>query len=136
MKLLGKIVVILMAALMVAGATLALDSSGALSSLMGGGSGERGERPAGAPTDADSAFGSGERPERGDGEFGGGEGGRGGWASSLQSVARNLGLIAAVIAGVGLLGWLSRQAATRRKLAKAETPPDKEVIVLQEKDLP
>ena len=33
MKLLGKIVVILLAALMVAGATLALENSGALSSL-------------------------------------------------------------------------------------------------------
>ena len=122
MKLLGKIVVILLAALMVAGATLALDNSGALSSLTGGGAGERGERPAGAPTDADSAFAAGERPERGQG--GGGRGGEGGgnWLSSLGGLARNLGLIAAVVAGVWLLGRLGRQATTRHKLAKAEMP--------------
>ena len=131
-KLLGKIMMILLAALMVAGATLALDNSGALSSLTGG-PGERGERSVGAPTDTDSAFAAGERPERGgDGEFGG-EGGRGGWASSLQSLVRNLGLIAAVVGGVWLLGWLARQAATRRKLTKAEMPPSKEEIVLEEK---
>ena len=41
MKLLGKIIVILVAALMVAGATLALDNSGALSSLTSRGRGER-----------------------------------------------------------------------------------------------
>ena len=46
MKLLGKIIVILVAALMVAGATLALENSGALSSLTGG-PGERGERSVG-----------------------------------------------------------------------------------------
>ena len=133
MKLLGKIVVILLAALLVAGGTLALENSGALSSLTGGaghGGEGRGERPTGAPANADSAFAAGERPERG-----GGEGG-GNLAGSLLGMARNLGIVAAVVAGVGLLGWLSRQAATRRKLAKAETPPDKEVIVLQEKDLP
>ena len=67
MKLLGKIVVILLAALLVAGGTLALENSGALSSLTGGeghGGEGRGERPTGAPTDADSAFAAGERPER------------------------------------------------------------------------
>ena len=132
MKLLGKIIVILVAALMVAGATLALENSGALSSLTGGGPGGRGERPEGAPTDADSAFAAGERPERG-GDFGG-EGGReGGWASGLLNVARNLGLIAAVVAGVGLLGWLAGQATTRRKLAKAAIPPAKEEMKLDEK---
>jgi len=125
MKLLGKIIVILVAALMVAGATLALENSGALSSLTGGGPGGRGERPEGAPTDADSVFAAGERPERG-GDFGG-EGGReGGWASDL-------GLIAAVVAGVGLLGWLAGQATTRRKLAKAAMPPAKEEMKLDEK---
>jgi len=138
MKLLGKIIVILVAALLVAGATLALDNSGALSSLTADEHGERGERPAGAPTDADGALMPGARPERGefrDGDDGfGGEGG-GGLTSNLMGMARNLGLIAAVVAGVWLLGWLSRQAATRRKLAQAEMPPGKEAIVLEEKDL-
>lgn len=139
MKLLGKIVVILMAALLVAGGTLALENSGALSSLTAGagpGGEGRGEWDGDGTADADSPFAAGERPERG--EFpGGGRGGEGGnWSSSLLGMARNLALIAAVIAGVGLLGWLSRQAATRRKLAKAEIPPDKEVISLSEKELP
>lgn len=134
MKLLGKIVVILMAALMVAGGTLALENSGALSSLTGGeghGGEGRGERPTGAPTDADSAFAAGERPERGEGR--GGEGG-GNLAGSLLGMARNLGIVAAVVAGVGLLGWLSRQATTRRKLAQAEMPPPlKEDAIPEEK---
>lgn len=130
MKLLGKIGVILLAALMVAGATLALDNSGALSSLTGGaghGGEGRSERPAGAPADAGSAFAPGERPASG------GEGGRDGWAGGLLNVARNLGLVAAVVAGVWLIGWLARQTATRRKLAKAEMPPAKEQLVTEEK---
>jgi len=131
MKLLGKIVVILAAALMVVGGTLALEKNGALSSLTAGGPGERGERPAGAPADFDGDFAAGQRPERG-GEFGGdfrgGEGARD-WTGSLLSMGRNLGIIAAVVAGVALLGWLARQATqatTRRKLAKAAMPPSKE----------
>ncbi len=136
MKLLGKIVVILMAALMVAGATLALENSGALSSLTGGGHGGegRGEWAGDGTTNAGSAFAAGERPERG--EFpGGGRGGEGGnWAGNLVNMARNLAIIAAVVAGVGLLGWLSRQAATRRKLAQAEMPPPlKEDAIPEEK---
>ncbi|HOU40799.1 MAG TPA: hypothetical protein PK829_05985 [Promineifilum sp.] len=125
MKLLGKIVVILMAALMVVGGTLALEKNGALSSLTAGGAGEQGE---GAPADFDGAFAPGQRPERGDGDFGG-EGGRDG-AGSLMSIGRNLGTIAAIVAGVALLGWLARQtsqATNRSKLAKAAMPPDKEV---------
>lgn len=133
MKLLGKILVILIAALMVAGATLALDNSGALSSLTGGRGGEgRDNWAEGAPADAGTAFAAGQRPERG-GDHGAGGGNL---AESLLGVARNLGLIAAVVAGVWLLGWLARQATTRRKLAKAEMPPGKEAIVLEEKDLP
>ena len=53
--------------------------------------------------------------------------------SGLLNVARNLGLIAAVVAGVGLLGWLAGQATTRRKLAKAAMPPAKEEMKLDEK---
>jgi len=129
MKLLGKIVVILAAALLVVGGTLALEKNGALSSLTAGGPGER---PAGAPADFDGDFAAGQRPERG-GEFGGGDfrGGEGArdWTGSLLSMGRNLGIIAAVVAGVALLGWLARQATqatTRRKLAKAAMPPSKE----------
>ncbi len=133
MKLVGKIVVILAAALMVVGGTLALEKSGALSGLTAGGPGERGERPAGAPADFDGAFAAGQRPGRG-GEFGGGEGARD-WAGSLLSMGRNLGIVAAVVAGVALLGWLARQATqttTRRKLAKAAMPPSKEEIAPNE----
>ena len=122
MKLLGKIIVILLAALMVAGGTLALETSGALSSLTGGGPGGWGGR---APDDFAGAFVPGERPARGD--FGGAGDREGGWASGLLSMARNLGVITAVIAavvgGAALLGWLAGQAATRRKLAKAPLPP-------------
>ncbi len=128
MKLLGKIVVILTAALMVVGGTLALEKGGALSRLTAGGPGERGERPAGAPADFDGDFAAGQRPERG------GEGARD-WVGSLLSMGRNLGIIAAVVAGVALLGWLARQATqatTRRKLAKAAVPPSKEEMAPNE----
>ena len=123
MKLLGKIAVILMAALMVAGATLALENTGALSGLTAGGHGERGERHAAAPVDADSAWAAGDRSGRGEG---GGFGRRdqgGDWASGLLGIARNLGIIAAVVAGVWLIGWLSRQATIRHKLSKAQAGP-------------
>ena len=138
MKLLGKIVVILLAALLVAGGTLALENSGALSSLTGGrgpGGEVRGEWAGDEAANADSAFAARERPERGEfhGEGRGGEGG-GNLAGSLLGMARNLGIVAAVVAGVGLLGWLSRQAATRRKLAQAEMPPPlKEDAIPEEK---
>lgn len=122
MKLLGKIAVILMAALMVAGATLALENSGALSGLTAGGHGERGERHA-ASAGADSAWAAGERPTRGEGRgFEGRERG-GDWTGGLLGMARNLGIIAAVVAGVWLLGWLNRQTAVRRKLSKAQVVP-------------
>lgn len=133
MKLLGKIIVILAAALMVVGSTLALQKGGALSSLTASGPGERGERPEGAPADSDGDFAAGQRPERG-GEFGGGESARD-WASSLLNMGRNLGIVAAVVAGVALLGWLARQATqatTRRKLAKAALPPSKEEMAPNE----
>jgi hypothetical protein len=129
MKLLGKIVVILIAALLVAGATLALDNSGALSSLVGGGPGERGERPAGMPADMDSASARGERPDA-DSAFAAGERpGRGGhneggdWAAGLLGLGRNLAVVAAVVAGVWLIGWLGGRTAVRRTLSKAEMPP-------------
>ena len=133
MKLLGKIVVILAAALLVVGGTLALEKNGALGSLTAGGPSERGERPAGAPADFDGDFAAGQRPERG-GEFGGGEGARD-WTGSLLSMGRNLGIVAAVVAGVTLLGWLARQATqatTRRKLAKAAMPPGKDEMAPNE----
>ena len=137
MKLLGKIVVILIAALMVAGATLALDNSGALSSLTSRGRGERGERHATASADADSVRAAGEWPERGEGgEFHDGEGSRD-WASGLTGVARNLGIVAAVIAGVWLISRLGGQTAIRRKLSKVEMPPPlKEEDNLAEKSSP
>lgn len=135
MKLLGKIVVILIAALMVAGATLALENSGALSSLMGGaghGSGGRGERLAGAATNVDGAFASGERSGRELSEHG--EDGHDSPTSSLLGVARNLGIVAAVVAGVWLISRLGGQAAIRRKLSKTATPPPlKEEASLEKK---
>ena len=134
MRLLGKIGVILIAALMVAGATLALENSGALSSLTSGGHGERGERHATASADADSDWAAGERHERGEGgEFRGGEGSRD-RASGLTGVSRNLGIVAAAVAGVWLISRLGRQTTIRRKLSKAEMPPPlKEEANLAEK---
>ena len=123
MKLLSKIAVILIAALMVAGATLALENSGALSGLTAGGRGERSERHAAAPADADSAWATRDRSGRGESDgFGRREQG-GDWASSLLGMARNLGIIAAIVAGVWLIGWLGRQATVRRKLSKAQAVP-------------
>ena len=126
MRLLGKIGVILIAALMVAGATLALENSGALSSLTSGGHGERGERHATASADADSDWAAGERHERGEGSRD--------RASGLTGVSRNLGIVAAVVAGVWLISRLGRQTTIRRKLSKAEMPPPlKEEANLAEK---
>lgn len=129
MKLLGRIGIILLVALAVAGATLAVVNNGALDSLgLGGGDGDRpamaqsdGERPAMGDFD-------GERPTGGRGERDGG----GGVASFLAGLGRNLGTILVIVAGVVAGQWLwslvSRRKAKPGGGATAEKPPENDFV--------
>lgn len=124
MKLLGKIALILLAAVLVAGATLALTNRGALDSLTGGGpsleGGERREM-------GDGDFAPGQRPERGEGR--GRDGDQSLWGG-LMGIARNLGVIAAIVAGVWLITWAGGRFAARRKVEQAgkEKMPDEMIL--------
>lgn len=125
-RLLGRILVILLAALAVAGATMVLVNRGALDRWLGGASGqsERG--------DFDVAT-LGERPARPEGEFNGRGGGRGGHDEGgglgLQTVTgllRNLATIGAVVLLVGLAGWVGARLGARRATGRtAKAPPEK-----------
>lgn len=115
LRLLGKIAVILIVALLIVGATVALNDRGALAGLTGETAFARGERPEGA-----GEFTLGERPERGEGH----EDGPGG-LSSLLDVPKNVGVVAGLVAGVWLLGRGGNRLAARRKVDRklAEAPP-------------
>ena len=127
MRLLGKIAVILLAALLVVGATVALNRSGALDRLMGNNVAfARGERPEGGPLPGGRGeFAPGGQPARGEDHDG-----AGGWAG-LLGVAKNAGVVAALVAGGWVLGrgshWLGGRRKQSRKLAGAaplvEKPP-------------
>ena len=119
MRLLVKIALIVLACLLVVGATVALNRSGALDRLMGNDVAfARGERPEGGPLAGEPGeFAPGGRPERGEDHDG-----PGGWAS-LLGVVKNVGVVAALVAGGWLLGrgsnWLGGRRKQQRKLAKA-----------------
>lgn len=101
MKLIGKIILILAAALVVVGATVALANTGLLPS------GGRGEFREGRP---ERTLAVGEEPvdfERGErSEFGRGEGREGGFGFGWLSWVKNLGLIGLIVAGVALVDRL------------------------------
>ena len=119
MKLIGRIGMILLVALAVAGATVALVNNGALDSL-GIGNGDGG-RPAMGEFD-------GERPAMGD--FDGESGGRGERGSGLGSV---LGKILVIVAGVVVGQWLWSLVSRRHKAdpggaGAAEKTPEQEFV--------
>ena len=124
MKLLGKIALILWAAVLVAGATLALTNRGALASLTAGGPSLEGRE---RPEMADGDFASGQRPARGEG--GDHHGDQSLW-SGLMGIARNLGVIAAIVAGVWLITWAGGRFAARRKMERTgkEKMPDEMIL--------
>jgi hypothetical protein len=121
-KIIGRILIILLAALVVVGATAALLNNGLADALnLGGEDGrpagqfERDERPAGAP----------------EGEFG--ERGGVGVGGFLSSLARNLGVIALIVTGVVSGQWLWSKLSVRRRdsgaaSSIAEGPPEKEFL--------
>ena len=119
MRLLGKIAVVLLAALLVIGATVALNHSGALDRLMGNNVAfARDERAQGGPMPGGlGEFAPGERPERGEDHDGAGG------LASLLDVAKNVGVVAALVAGGWMLGrggnWLGGRRKQSRKLAGA-----------------
>lgn len=126
MKLIGRIGMILLVALAVAGATVALVNNGALDSL-GIGNGDGG-RPAMGEFD-------GERPAMGD--FDGESGGRGergsGLGSVLSGLGRNLGKILVIVAGVVVGQWLWSLVSRRHKAdpggaGAAEKTPEQEFV--------
>lgn len=123
MRLLGKIAVILVAALVVVGGTLALERSGALDGMMGGrGEGHvEGDESAFDARELDEEHEVGEgrgRPPGGrglhgeGGEFGEGndfrEGGPGG-VFSLMGIVKNLVIVGVIVLGV----WLATKLFSR-----------------------
>lgn len=121
MKVLGRIVIIVAAALMVVGATVVFANSGAAASVVGSpgrGAGVERQAPEAAAGQAPPADRG--RPERG---ADGGRGG-GGWLAGLAEVGRTVGVMAVIIAGVVLAqrGGRRLRSATRPRTAP---PPSK-----------
>lgn len=126
MRTIGRILVILLAAVAIAGATAILVDNGLLAAL---GSGERGE---GLET---AEFEGRQRP-KGDfdhGERGEHEGGGDGQAGALLAgLVRNLGVIALIVSGVVLGQWLwprlSSRGSPRKAALAAEKRPEDEYL--------
>ncbi len=128
MKLIGRIGIILLVALAVAGATLVLVKNGALDAL--GLSGGEGDRPAMAQSDGERpamADFDGERPAGGERDGGGGV------ASFFSGLGRNLGKILVIVAGVVVGQWLWSLVSRRRKAkpggaAMSEKTPESDFV--------
>jgi len=113
-RLIGRILIILLAALAVAGATMVLVNRGALDRWLGGAGEpfERGEFDAAARPDFDT---TGERPARPQGGEFRGRGERGGLGlQTLAGLLRNLAAIAVIVLLVGLAGWVGARFGARR----------------------
>lgn len=126
-RLIGRILVILLAALAVAGATMVLVNRGALDWWLGGASEsfDRGEFDAAARPDFDA---TGERPARPQGGPQGGEfrgrGERGGLGlQTLAGLLRNLATIGVIVLLVGLTGWVGGRLGARRAPNRASKAP-------------